>query len=453
MFETRGMKTFTIIWFGQLASLIGTAMTRFALMIWAYNQTGEATTLALLGFFAFIFQVVFSPIAGVIVDRHNRRWILLLSDLGSGVMTMAMLALYATGELSIWHLYVAEALTGAFEAFQIPAYGAATTMLVPRKHYARASGMRSLAMQASRVIAPFAAGFLITVIDISGIMLIDVATFLIAVATLYMVRIPNPPDTAEGRATRGSWWHETRAGFRYITQRGGLLGLALIFMGIDFFATLAYFSILPAMILARSGNDELALATVQAAMGIGGVVGGLLLSLWGGPKRLIHAIFLGTALSYLIGDLLFAFGRSVEVWVVAGFGAAVFIPFISGANLALWQAKVAPDVQGRVFSVQRMLLGMAMAMGYLVAGPLADRIFEPAMQPGGALAPIFGGLVGTRPGAGMGLIFVCTAICGALVSLSGYLFPALRNIETDLPDHELAEAERVVPETAQPETA
>ena len=133
MIASRGLRTFSIIWFGQFASLIGTAMTRFALMIWAYEQTGEATTLALLGFFAFIFQIVLGPIAGVLVDRLDRRLMMLLADLGSGLMTLAMLLLYAAGDLQIWHLYVAEALTGAFESFQIPAYSAATTMLCPRR--------------------------------------------------------------------------------------------------------------------------------------------------------------------------------------------------------------------------------------------------------------------------------------------------------------------------------
>jgi DHA3 family macrolide efflux protein-like MFS transporter len=445
MFQLSGMKTFTIMWFGQLVSLLGTAMTRFALMIWAYQQTGEATTLALLGFFAYIFQILLSPVAGIIIDRVDRRLILLLSDLGSGVMTGWLLLLFAAGSLEIWHLYVVEALTGAFEAFQVPTYGAATTMLVPPKHYARASGMRSLAMDASRVIAPFAAGALLPFIHIDGIMLIDVATFLIAMLTLLVVRIPRPPVTAEGKAARGGWWHEIRSGFGYIYNRPGLLGLTAVFAGINFFATLAYFSILPPMILARTGNNELALATIQAALGVGGIVGGILLSVWGGPRKQIHAICLGTALSYLSGDLFFAIGRTPQVWTIAAFCTAVFIPFIVGANRTIWQVKVAPDMQGRVFAAEGMVRSVANAMGYLVAGPLADRLFEPAMMPGGALANVFGGLVGTGSGAGMALIFLVTAIGGTLISLSGYLIPALRNIERDLPSYDVSEA---APETA-----
>jgi MFS transporter, DHA3 family, macrolide efflux protein len=214
-------------------------------------------------------------------------------------------------------------------------------------------------------------------------------------------------------------------------------------MGIDLFATMAYFSILPAMVLARTGNDELALATVQSLLGVGGVVGGLLLSIWGGPRRRVHAIFAGTALSYLLGDFFFAIGRGLEVWAVAAFLTALFIPFITGSYQAIWQVKVAPDIQGRVFAVRNMFTGTAMLLGYLVAGPLADRVFEPAMQPGGALVPVFGAWVGTGPGAGMAVIFLFTAFLGSLISLSGYLFPVVRDVEAELPDHDdvvLAEA-------------
>ena len=432
----KGMQTFTIIWFGQLVSLLGTAMTRFALLIWAYKQTGSATTLALLGFFAFIFQILLSPLAGIVIDRFDRRVIMLVTDLGAGLTTMLLLVLYSTGNLAIWHLYIAEALIGALETFQRPAYSAATTTLIPKKHYARAMGMRSLAANLSTVVAPFFAGALLAFIDIDGVMLIDVATFLIAMMTLLLVRIPRPETSTDGQAAQGNWRHELRFGFNYVRQRPGLRGLLMIFMGIDVFATLAYFSILPAMVLARTGNDELALAAVQSALGIGGVVGGLLLSVWGGPRRKVHSIFLGTALSYMLGDFVFAVGRSVEVWVMAAFLTALFIPFISGSYHAIWQVKVAPDIQGRVFAVRNMFTGAAMLIGYLIAGPLADVIFEPAMQPGGSLTGIFGGLVGIGPGAGMAAIFIFTATFGIIISLSGYLIPALRNVEADIPDYD-----------------
>ena len=433
--QHRGMRTFLIIWGGQLVSLLGTGMTRFALLIWAWQQTGEATTLALLGFFSYGPYVLISPLAGVVVDRLDRRLVMLFADLCAGLMTIGLLLLFTAGDLRIWHLFLAQSLTSVFEAFQIPAYSAATTMLVPREQYDRISGMYSLAQSASTVLAPIFAGALLVLIDINGVMLVDVATFLIAIIALQLVRIPPPPVTADDSETQGSKLKELSFGCWYIFARRGLLGLLLTFAGMNLFAALTYYSILPAMILARTANDQLALATVQGALGVGGMAGGLLISIWGGSKKRIHVCLMGAALSFLVGDLLMAVGRIVSVWMVAAFLAAVFIPFITSAERAIWQSKVAPGVQGRVFSTKGMFQQATLPIGYLLAGPLADRVFEPAMAVGGSLSDVFGWLVGTGPGAGMGLMFACTSILGMAMSLSGYLFRSVRNVEMDLPDH------------------
>jgi MFS transporter, DHA3 family, macrolide efflux protein len=428
-------RTFLIVWFGQLVSLAGTGMTRFALLIWAYQQTGSATTLALLGFFAFGSYVLVSPVAGIYIDHFDRRWVMVLSDFGSGIVTITLLVLYSGDSLAIWHLYVAQTALGALDAFQVPAYTAATTLLIPKAHYARASGMRSLAISLSEVGAPFAAGTLLAVIGIAGVLMIDVVTFVCAMFTLLIVRFPSVPEDTRRESQR----HEPLArqltfGLRYIWARPGLRGLLLIFSGVILFATLTYFSILPAMILARSGGDEMALAVVQAVLGIGGVVGGVVLTVWGGPGRKIHGALGATALSFLLGDLLFATGQTVPVWVLGAFVATFFIPFIDGGYLAIWQSKVHPAVQGRVFSVRTMIQQATRPFGYLAGGLLADHVFGPAMMPDGVLADALGWLVGVGPGAGMGVMFLCTAVLGFSISISGYFVPAVHNIERDLPD-------------------
>ena len=160
------------------------------------------------------------------------------------------------------------------------------------------------------------------------------------------------------------------------------------------------------------------------------------MAVWGGPRRKIHGVLGVMALSFLLGDFLFAVGRDVWVWVAAAVAAAVFIPILWGSRQAIWQAKVAPEIQGRVFSVDNMMRFSLAPLGYLLAGYLADGVLEPAMMPGGALTDTFGPLVGTGPGAGMAVMFLGTATLGCLMSLSGYLFAAIRNIETDLPDHD-----------------
>jgi DHA3 family macrolide efflux protein-like MFS transporter len=428
------MRTFLIVWAGQLVSLLGSRMTRFALIIWAYQQTGDATTLALLGFFSYLPIVLVSPFAGVWVDRLDRRKVMILADSGAVLTTAGLLILYASGNLAIWHLYLAEGLSGFFDAFQSPAYIAASSLLVPKAHYGRASGLRSLALNAADVIAPAFAGLLLGLIGIQGVMVLDVITFFAAFGTLLVVRFPAPPVRPEmDPLKRASMREQLTFGFRYIYARKGLLGLLLIYTCINLFAALTYFGVMPAMILTRSGGDELALATVQGALGAAGVLGGIVVSLGGLPKRRIHAALGATAISFM-GDFLFAVGRDVPVWVVAAIVASFFIPILLAGERAIWQTKVPPDVQGRVFAAQSMVRMGMMPLGYLLAGPLADRLFEPAMQPSGALAGIFGGLVGTGPGAGMGAMFLFTCIGGTLLCLSGYAIRPVRRVELDLPD-------------------
>jgi hypothetical protein len=205
----------------------------------------------------------------------------------------------------------------------------------------------------------------------------------------------------------------------------------MIFGGHNLVSGLTYCGTLPAMILARTGGDEVALGAVQGALGLGGVIGGILVSANFTPRKKIHAVLGFTALSFLFGDFLFGVGQSIPVWVIAGLSGAVFSPFIASANAAIWQSKVPPDVQGRVLAIKEMLQPASMPFGYLFGGLLADRVFEPLMTEGGPLAGVLGWLVGTGPGAGMGLMFICTCILGTLIALSGYLFREVREIEEE----------------------
>lgn len=143
--KPKGMTAFTIIWVGQLVSLMGSAMVQFAMGIWAWQKTGQATPLAMVGFFAFTPMIIVTPIAGVLVDRWNRKLVMALSDLGAGLATIFMLIFLLSDSMEMWHVYVAVAFAGIFGAFQWPAYSAAISLMIPKKQYGRASGLISLA--------------------------------------------------------------------------------------------------------------------------------------------------------------------------------------------------------------------------------------------------------------------------------------------------------------------
>jgi MFS transporter, DHA3 family, macrolide efflux protein len=440
------MTTFTIVWVGQAFSLLSTSMTNFALTIWAFEVTGSATALALVGFFYVTPLLIVSPIAGVLVDRSNRKLMMMLSDIASGVATLGILILYMSGNLQVWHLYIAALISGTFQTFQWPAYSAALTLIVPKQHYARANALTDLAGNTSGIFAPLLAGALLGVIGLSGILVIDLISLLIAIGALLIVYIPQPKATVEGEQGRGSIWKGSIYGFRYILERKSLLGLQLVFLLGNFFGSLGH-TLWPPMVLARTMNNSLIFGSVQTAGAIGGVVGGLAMGMWGGPKRRVHGVLMGWAISSILGLVEFGLGRSLPIWAIGSFFGAFFVPLINSSNQAIWQSKVAPDVQGRVFATRRLIAWFADPLATLIAGPAADFVMEPAMLPEGALAGSFGGLVGTGAGSGMALISIFAGFAAALVGVGGYFIRAIRDVEEILPDHHLDEVDANQSET------
>jgi DHA3 family macrolide efflux protein-like MFS transporter len=434
-----GVTAFVVVWIGQVVSLLGSAMTGFGVTLWIYEGTEKATALALGGFFFVVPLLLLSPVAGAIVDRYNRKLMMMVSDLAAGMTTVVVLLLHATGNLQIWHLFVTNAINGAFQAFQWPAYSAALSLMLPKEQYARAHAMLELAGSGSRIFAPMLAGALIVPLGLSGILMIDIVSFVFAVGTLFFVHIPQPETTEAGRTGQGSLLSESAYGFWYILERPSLLGLQLVFMLGNFFTNLA-FTVFAAMILARTGNDELVFGSVQSAGAVGGVIGGLVMTAWGGPKRRVHGVLGGWIGTGLLGTVFFGLGRSLPVWLVGAFLGQFFGPIINASNQAIWQAKVPPDLQGRVFSIRRLIAWLVSPIATLLAGPLADLFLEPAMRQGGSLTGMFGGLVGTGPGAGMALLFVFGGGVATLIGLGGYAFRAVREAEDMLPDHDSPEA-------------
>ena len=430
-----GMFGFSLVWAGQFASLIGSSMTRFGLTIWAWQVTGRATALALVGFFSLVPMLVLSPIAGAVVDRWNRKRLMILGDLVAGISTAFLLVLFALGRLEIWHIYLVSVIGGAGEAFQRPAYTAAISTMIPKKHYGRAHGMVGMVGSATSIIAPAAAGSLLGFIGIQGIMIIDIVTFLFAVLMLLVVRIPSPETSTEGQQARGGMLKESLFGFRFLLQRRPLLYLLLSYAVLNLVLTMSN-SVTSPMVLARTDTSELAMGIVQMFFGIGGVVGGAVMSIWGGPKRRIRAIYLSILGIMLLGPILLGIGRGVAMWAAGAFFLVFFAQLASAISSVIWQSKVPHDVQGRVFAYRGMMASIGSPLGMILAGTLADYVFEPMMRVGGWGESLFGWLVGAGPGSGMGLLMVFAGAAGVILGLSGFIVPAIRDLEQRIPDCE-----------------
>jgi MFS family permease len=435
--QMSGMRGFTIAWIGQVISLLGTAMSNFALTLWAYEITGKATPLALVGFFFITPMMVLGPFVGTLIDRGNRKLMMMLSDLAAALTMLVVLTLYLSDALQIWHLYVAAVVTGTFQGFQWPAYSAAISLMVPKEHYTRANGMLELAGESSYVVAPLMAGALIGPLGVNGILTIDIFSAAFATLALLLVHVPQPEKSEAGQEAEGSFFQEAVYGFRYIFSIPSLLGLQLVFLAGNFFNALAY-PVLAPMILGRTSNDEIIFGSVLSIGAIGGVIGGLLMSSWGGFKRRIHGVLLGWILAGFLGQMVAGLGQSLLVWALGIFVISFFTPMLKASNQAIWQSKVPPDVQGRVFATRRLIAWFAIPLGHLLAGPLSDRVMEPAMVEGGILAQLFGPLLGIGIGSGIGLLFVITGILVGLSGLAGYLIPIVRDVEAIIPDHDTA---------------
>jgi MFS transporter, DHA3 family, macrolide efflux protein len=428
--KPKNMKTFLIIWLGQTISIIGSGLTSFALGVWIFQETGRATPFALTVLFGTLPRVLLSPIAGSLTDRKNRRWLMILSDSGAALTTLLLVFLVATGRLEIWHVYLGAMVSSIFGAFQEPAYTASITMLVPGKDLARANGLVQMSQALEILVAPILAGILFAWVGLKGIFLIDFASFIFATGALFLVRIPQPEAPAtEGKSP--SIWKDALFGWNYLRARPGLFWMLIYFSGVNF---LMNFAMVLSGPLVLSFSTPQVLGFIQMALGMGMLVGSLLISVWGGPQRRVFGVFAFISMAAL--GLGLAGLKPSPFLIGAGIGLLSFcIPIGSGISQAIFQSKVAPAVQGRVFAIRIAISRSIMPLAFLLAGPLADHIFQPLMSDGGILAEsALGAVLGIGAGRGIGLMFVISSLLLLLVSWLAYTHPRIRLLEAELPD-------------------
>jgi MFS transporter, DHA3 family, macrolide efflux protein len=430
-----GKKAFYVLLSGQTISLLGSGLTRFALMIWAYQTDGSATSMVLLGFFSCLTFILASPLAGVVVDRISRKWVMFIADLLSGLVTASLLILFHTGHMQLWHLYFAEGLSGFFEAFQSPSFFSAMSLMIPKEEYTRSNAILGMTKSAVQIATPTLASLILTAGDLGTVMTIDLITLIFGLLSVVLIQINTPQKSAAGREAKGNFWHEMQFGFRYIFSRPGLRGILLTFVGINIAAGFTYMSILSPMILTRTHGDKVTLGVVQTFMGFGGIAGGLILALRKSSAKKAQIFAWATMLSFSVCDPLTAASRSLWSWAASGFLSELTIPFLVSPYYSLWQEHVPPDVQGRVFATREMLQQGPVPIGYLLGGLMADHVFEPMFMHPTALS----WLVGFGPGAGMSAMFLITGFLGGLTGLISVLNPAIRKLDDPSPVKECTE--------------
>ena len=428
----QGMRAFLTVWAGQALSLLGSSLTSFALGVWVYQRTGSVTKFALIAFFASLPGLLISPVAGALVDRWDRRRTLILSDSLAAVMSAVLLVLLwdeSRDLLEVWHIYVLTAVASMSNALQWPAFTAATTLLVPKHHYGRASGLSQMSLALAQILAPLLGALMLQWVRMRGILIVDLATFGIAVLALLAVRFREPGRPPETGAPR-SLWQDSTVGWTYLRERPGLLALLLLFSFTNFNIGMLQ-ALLPPLILSFASPTSLGI--VLSVAGIGMLAGTLILAVWGGPKRRVHGIFAGL----LVQGLILLVGGWRPGVLLVGAAAFVFlfaVPFINGCSQAIWQVKVPPGLQGRVFAVRRMVAMSSLPAAYFLAGPLADRVFEPMLAPGGALSGSVGAVIGVGQGRGIGFLFVLLGLLVVSGVAFAFTYPRLRQVEDELPD-------------------
>jgi MFS family permease len=429
-----GWRGFLAVWAGQSISLIGTGMYAFAVGVWIYERTRSATLFGLILFFEMLPGVLIAPWAGVVADRVNRRLVMLVGN--AGMIAGALMVLLATmhNHVNFWLLYPALVIGSVFAQFHAAAYDSCIVLLMPESRWNRANGLVQLGEAIANVSAPLAAGTLLIVLHIWGLILLDIATFGVAFVALLVMKMPDvnqrtaasgPDSPPKSAAPPGRLRDDLGFGWRFIRAARGLLAMLTMFSLLSFFVNIAVVGATP---LVLSFASSATFGVVAAFGGAGMVAGGLVMVIWKGPDKRVPLM-----LAALFGSGIFIalYGvRPSPVLVAVGqFGFFFCLPIANALGAGIWQRRVPAEAQGRVFSVRRMLARVSVPIAILIAGPLIDHVFKPLLTQHGSLAGSLGRLLGTGPGRGIGLMFVLLGLAMVITTLAGAANPRLRSVE------------------------
>lgn len=418
---------FLALWLVQTLSLLGSQLTGFAFSVALFQTTGSTSVAGLLNAATMVPQLLFAPFAGVLVDRAGARRALLLGHAGAGACTLALMLTTQRGvDLPTTLLLVT--MASCMRAAEYPGFQAATTLLVPVKHRGRANGLVQLSFGLPLLVGPVVAARLMSTASVPTILAIDAGSFVVALSVIATLRIPRVDRTGATATVRS----ELASALRFIVDRRGLLGLLLCFFVLNFNLGVVQVLLTP---LVLGYSDAKTLGSVLSTGGMGMLVGALLMTAWGGPRRRIVGV-LGAALGQGAFFCLGAARPSTPLIALGAFGALAMVPLMAACNITIWQRKVPLDAQGRVAALRSMLAIGAMPVGFLVAGPLADGVFEPSMRAGTWLAGILGPWIGVGAGRGAAVMFGLLGLLTMLSAVVAFANPTIRRVEEELPDRD-----------------
>jgi DHA3 family macrolide efflux protein-like MFS transporter len=402
------MAPFFLIWSGQAASLLGSQLVQFALIWWLTQTTGSATVLATAVLVSLLPQIVLGPLAGAIVDRWNRRLVMMLADSLIALATVGLAVLFWTGVVQVWHVYALMLLRSAFGLFHWSAMQASTSLMVPKEHLSRIQGLNQMLNGVMNIGSAPLGALLLLWLPMQGILAIDIVTAAIAVTCLFFVAIPQPERRLSDQSgeSKTGLWQDVGDGLRYVWAWPGLMLIAGLATLINLLLNPTN-ALQPLLVTNHFHGGAFQLAWMESAWGVGVVVGGLTLSAWGGFRRrvvtsLVGIMVLGAGMAALGMIPASGFWVAVAVLFVVGFTG----PMIDGPLFAVLQSVVAPEMQGRVFLLVISMAKAISPLGLIIAGPLADRF-------------------------GVQIWFLAGGILTGVLGAAALLIPAIVNIEEE----------------------
>ncbi len=382
------LKYFLILWLTQALSQLGSSMTNYALIVWSYTSNGSALTTALLSVCSYAPYVIMSIFAGSLSDKWNKKGTMLVSDTFAALCTISIFVLLKTGRLEIWHLYCLNALNGLMNTVQQPASDVAITLLTPKKHYQRVSGLRSFSNALISILTPIIATAVLSFTNMQIIIFIDLFTFVIAfISLIFFIKIPEYKSDKNA----DSFLTLTKSGLTYLKQNRGILDLILFLACINLIASI-YNATFPAMILSKENGGEIALGTVNAFIGASTLTGSIIASLMPAPKSRVKVICNALLIAMSTENFFLAFGKTLPLWCVGGVLGWLCIPLMNANMDVLFREHIPVRMQGRVYAARNTFQFFTIPLGYILGGFLVDKVFEPFMEKHNtaALSVLFG---------------------------------------------------------------